>query len=71
MFTTSQRLAVAGVKYGTKGSVRADAVEGPIDNPTVIYDLKTGKAKLTDKNIEKYNKHIPGKPQVKEIKPEQ
>lgn len=58
------------VPYGTKGSVRADAVEGNINKPTAVYDLKTGKAKVTQKNIDKYNKHVPGKPPVKEIKPD-
>lgn len=57
------------VKYGTKGSVRADAVVGDIQKPKAIYDLKTGGAKLTPKNVAKYNKHVPGKPPVKQIKP--
>src|SRR5690606_30240744 len=59
------------VHYGTKGSVRADAVVGDINNPSAIYDLKTGNAKLTPKNIDKYNQHVPGKPPVKELKPEE
>lgn len=57
------------VPYGTKGSVRADAIEGNINRPNAIYDLKTGEAKVTQKNIDKYNQHVPGKPPVKEIKP--
>ena len=57
------------VKYGTKGSVRADAIYGNVDKPKAVYDLKTGDAKLTDKNIKKYNQHLPDKTQVLEIKP--
>jgi RHS repeat-associated protein len=56
------------VPYGTKGSVRADAVEGDINAPTNIYDLKTGGAKLTDKNVSKYNEHVPGSPPVQEVR---
>ena len=29
------------VRYGTKGSVRLDVVEGPIDAPIAVYDFKT------------------------------
>ena len=57
------------VNYGTKGSVRADAVYGPVNRPTAVYDLKTGGAKVTTQNINKYNQHVPGKPPVIEIKP--
>lgn len=57
------------VPYGTKGSVRADAVAGDVNNPSKIYDLKTGNAKLTDKNIQKYNQNVPNSPPVEEIKP--
>ena len=57
------------VKYGTKGSVRADAVEGPVDKPTAVYDLKTGNAKLTKANIAKYEKHLPKGTPVNQIKP--
>ncbi len=57
------------VPYGTKGSVRPDVVEGNIHNPTNIYDLKTGNAKVTTKDINKFKEHVPGSPTVKEIKP--
>lgn len=57
------------VTYGTKGSVRADAVVGPVTKPTEIWDLKTGKAVVTPKNIAKYNQHVPGTPPVKQVKP--
>ena len=30
------------VPYGTKGSVRADGVYGPIANPEILFELKTG-----------------------------
>ena len=57
------------VPYGTRGSVRADVIEGNINSPTSIYDLKTGGAKLTPENISKYNEHVPGSPPVNQIKP--
>jgi len=57
------------VPYGTKGSVRADAVEGNLETPTNIYDLKTGGAKLTPANVNKYNQHVPSAPTITEIKP--
>ncbi len=31
------------VKYGTKGSARADAIYGKANKPKIAYDLKTGK----------------------------
>ncbi len=31
----------------TRGSVRLGVVEGPLSNPTTVYDLKTGGASLT------------------------
>lgn len=48
------------VKRGTPGSVRLDVVEGPLENPTAVYDLKTGSAKLTPKRIEQIQRHLPG-----------
>jgi RHS repeat-associated protein len=57
------------VSYGTKGSVRADVVEGSVNKPKAVYDLKTGNAKLTNKNVQKYNQHLPANTPVKEIKP--
>jgi RHS repeat-associated protein len=47
------------VKYGTRGSVRVDVLEGTEEAPRAIYDLKTGTAKLTAKQIEKIRKHLP------------
>jgi hypothetical protein len=57
------------VPYGTKGSVRADGVLGDINNPAKIVDLKTGDAKLTDRNVQRYNQNVPGSPPVVQIKP--
>ena len=48
------------VSYGTRGSVRADVIEGPIDAPTRAYDLKTGSATLTPSRIAELQRHLPG-----------
>ncbi len=48
------------VRRGTPGSVRLDVVEGPLDNPKSIYDLKTGNAKLTLARIQQIQSHLPG-----------
>jgi hypothetical protein len=45
---------------GTPGSVRLDVVEGPVNGPTGIYDLKTGNAILTRPRIDKIQENIPG-----------
>jgi RHS repeat-associated protein len=58
------------VPYGTKGPVRADAIEGNVEAPTAIYDLKTGNAQLTPANVAKYDQNVPGTPPVNQIKPE-
>jgi RHS repeat-associated protein len=70
--TTSEVLYKNGqvVPYGTKGSVRVDKVVGNINNPKAIYDLKTGSAKVTQKDIQKYKQHVPNNLIVKEIKPQ-
>jgi len=47
------------VKRGTKGSVRLDVVEGPLNQPTAAFDLKTGKAKLTPKRVQQIRQHLP------------
>ena len=61
------------VDYGTPGSIRADVVEGPVDAPTGIYDLKTGNATLTPARTAQIQNEVPGgsKVPVKEIKPQQ
>ncbi len=48
------------VPRGTPGSVRLDVVEGPLTAPTAIYDLKTGRARLTPARIQQIQQHIPG-----------
>ncbi len=60
------------VRRGTPGSVRADVVEGPIQSPTAIYDLKTGSATLTPSRIQQLQQHILGGPSnvpILEIRP--
>ena len=47
------------VKPGTKGSIRVDVVEGAVDNPGVIYDLKTGAAQWSLRRIEEIRRHLP------------
>jgi RHS repeat-associated protein len=48
------------VPRGTPGSVRVDVVEGPLNAPTAIYDLKTGSAQLTPARIQQIQANIPG-----------
>jgi RHS repeat-associated protein len=58
------------VPYGTKGSVRADAVVGDINAPTEVYDLKTGGAKLSKAEIAKYQANLPASVKnIIEVKP--
>jgi RHS repeat-associated protein len=47
------------VPYGTKGSVRLDAVVGTPSAPTAIYDLKTGSATLSPSRIQQILSHLP------------
>ncbi|RMG20441.1 MAG: RHS repeat-associated core domain-containing protein [Methanobacteriota archaeon] len=47
------------VERGTKGSIRVDVVKGNPKKPTAIFDLKTGKAKLTKRRIKQIRKHLP------------
>jgi hypothetical protein len=47
------------VARGTKGSVRLDVVEGPKDNPTAVYDFKTGGAELTPQRVQEIRGHLP------------
>ena len=60
------------VKYGTKGSVRLDVVEYDKKGRIVsVYDLKTGNAKLSQKQIKNIQKHLPRKDVIiTEIKPQ-
>jgi RHS repeat-associated protein len=48
------------VPRGTPGSIRVDVVEGPLNAPTAIYDLKTGGATLTPQRISQIQQHVPG-----------
>ena len=48
------------VSRGTNGSVRLDVVEGPIRAPTIVFDLKTGSAKLTPARMNQIQQHVPG-----------
>jgi len=48
------------VPRGTPGSVRVDVVNGPVDAPISIYDLKTGSAKLTPARVQSIQSHVPG-----------
>jgi len=48
------------VPRGTPGSVRLDIVNGPLNAPVSIFDLKTGSATLKPPRIEQIQSHIPG-----------
>ncbi len=45
--------------FGTPGSVRLDVVEGPLNAPKTVYDLKTGSATLTPARIQQIRSHLP------------
>jgi hypothetical protein len=47
------------VAYGTRGSVRLDAVVGSPGAPSAIYDLKTGSAALTPGRIAQIRWNLP------------
>lgn len=47
------------VPHGTKGSVRLDVVLGDINNPSAIFDLKSGGASLTQSRIRQIRNHLP------------
>jgi len=59
------------VPYGTKGGVRLDVVEYN-SNGTIkaVYDLKTGKAGLTNSRIQQIQNHLPNNAPVYEIRPQ-
>ena len=48
------------VDYGTPGSIRVDVAQGPVDNPVVVYDLKTGNAALTAARVQQIQANLPG-----------
>jgi hypothetical protein len=47
------------VPYGTPGSVRPDAVYGPVNSPIVAYDLKTGNAYMRPADRQRYYYNLP------------
>jgi len=47
------------VTRGTPGSVRLDVIEGPLQSPTAVYDLKTGSATLTPSRVEQIQSNLP------------
>jgi len=47
------------VPYGTKDSVRFDAITGPRNAPTAAYDLKTGDSGITAADITKMRNNLP------------
>ena len=47
------------VRYGTRGGVRLDVIEGSRQTPTAVYDLKTNGAALTAARIAQIRQHLP------------
>ena len=37
---------------GTKGSIRLDVVDGPLNNPTQVFDFKFGQSGLSESRID-------------------
>ena len=58
---TTEQSFLNGMKvdYGTPGSIRVDVAEGPVGNPTAVYDLKTGAATLSPQRILQIQSHLP------------
>jgi hypothetical protein len=56
------------VRYGEKGSVRADAIFGPLNNPIFAVELKTGGAFLTQAEKDNYNANLPIGTELVEIR---
>jgi hypothetical protein len=57
---TDQRV----VAYAAYGSVRADAIYGPVSAPAMVIELKTGGAYLSNGEVQDYARHVPGSPSV-------
>jgi len=55
------------VPYGTPGSVRADAVVGPINHPLFAIELKTGGAFVTRDEKQNYYANLPAGTLLQEI----
>ncbi len=47
------------IRSNSAGSVRLDVVEGPLDAPIAVYDLKTGSASLDAARIRQIRSHLP------------
>ncbi len=60
LVTEQSYLNGQSVPWGTPGSIRVDVVEGSVDAPINVYDLKTGGATLTPQRIQQIQMHIPG-----------
>lgn len=60
LFTERSYLNGDLVRRGTPGSVRLDVVDGPLDAPISVFDLKTGGATLTPARIQQIQSHVPG-----------
>lgn len=60
------------VPRGTPGSVRLDVVEGDLNGPAAIYDLKTGSATLSPGRIAQIQSHLPGESDIPvyEVRPQ-
>jgi len=56
-------------RYGARGGVRADVVFGPLSNPIVIYDLKTGWAYISLSQGNAYGNNVPPGAIISEIRP--
>jgi RHS repeat-associated protein len=56
--------------YGTRGAIRLDVIEGPLQNPIAVYDLKTGSAQLSPARIQQIRNYYqnPNLPVI-QIKP--
>jgi RHS repeat-associated protein len=64
--TEKSFLGEAEVAHGTKGSIRVDAIMYDASgNPVAIFDLKTGKAGLTEFRIDEIRAQLP--PSMKDI----
>ena len=59
-FTPEQSYIDGGVAYyGQKGSVRADAIWGPIESPIMAYELKTGLYDIFFEEFQGYRDNLP------------
>ena len=60
LFTEVSYRGGVPVKWGTRGSVRLDVVQGQIGAPSKVFDLKTGGARLTPARIRQIQSQLPG-----------